>query len=296
MGLKNLKVRVKMIMLCVITIVALAAICTIFSYSMYRINALSTEELEATMNDSYDSEIKQQVETALSLLDSVYADYEDGKYTLDEAKEVAAALVRDLRYGENGYFWTDTYEGENVVLLGNATEGTNRYEATDLEGNYYVKDFISNGRQADGGYTDYYFTKEGGTEPLPKRAYTKAFDAFGWVVGTGNYTDDIAMQIQTYADEKNAYVMQMFKMVYSLAAVFVLIVVVFVLLLSRDIISSLKRAVSYNELLGSGDFTAALPKSFLSRKDDESDEREYRRIDLSDSSGSRRHKGIERKY
>lgn len=268
MGLRNLKVRTKMIVLCITTIVALAAICIIFSYSMSSINEVSTTELETTMNASYDSEIREQVETALSLLESVYADYEDGKYTLDEAKEIAASLLRDLRYGENGYFWTDTYEGENVVLLGNETEGTNRYEATDLGGNYYVKDFIGNGRKPDGGYTDYYFTKEGGTEPLPKRAYTKAFEPFEWVVGTGNYIDDITMRIQTYAEEKNAYVMQIFKMVYSIAIVFILVVIVFIVIISRGIISSLKKAVSYNELLGNGDFTVTLPDSFLSRKDD----------------------------
>ena len=47
------------------------------------------------------------------------------------------------------------------------------------------------GRQENGGFTDYVFPREGETEPSPKRAYSKAFEPFGWVLGTGNYTDDI---------------------------------------------------------------------------------------------------------
>ena len=173
-----------------------------------------------------------------------------------------------MRYGEEGYFWADTYEGESVVLLGNETEGTNRYEATDVQGNFYVKDFISNGKQSEGGYTDYYFVKEGETEELPKRAYTKAFEPFEWVVGTGNYIDDIAIQIQEYSEQQNAFIGTKIKTALFMGFVLILLVALFIILISREIISSLKKAVGYNNLLGSGDFSTDLPDAFLARKDD----------------------------
>ncbi len=268
MGLRNIKVRTKMLLLGIMMIGVMAVVCVLFVSNMNNISRQSLEELALVMNSSYDSEIKEQVETAISLLESVYADYESGQYTLDEAKELGASLVRDLRYGEEGYFWVDTYEGENVVLLGNDTEGTNRYEATDVQGNYYVKDFISFGRQAEGGYTDYYFVKEGETVELPKRAYTKAFEPFEWVVGTGNYIDDISTAIQDHTDDQDALIDKTIATVFAIAVVLLLIMALFTVLLARDIISALKRAVKYNELLGNGDFSSSLPDTYLKRRDD----------------------------
>lgn len=268
MGLKNIKVRTKMLMLGIMMIGVMAVVCLLFVGKMNDISEQSLEELEMAMNSSYDSEIKGQVETAISLLESVYADYESGQYTLDEAKELGASLVRDLRYGDSGYFWVDTYEGENVVLLGNDTEGTNRYNATDVQGNYYVQDFVSFGRQAEGGYTDYYFVKEGETVELPKRAYTKAFEPFEWVVGTGNYIDDISTAIQDRTEEQDAFIDKTIATVFTIAVVLLLIMAVFTVLLARDIISALKRAVEYNEMLGNGDFSSSLPDTYLKRRDD----------------------------
>ena len=75
------------------------------------------------MRNDYDDEIKNQVNVAISVIEEVYNDYQDGQYTEEEAKLLAANLVREMRYGESGYFWIDTYEGDNVVLLGSDTEG-----------------------------------------------------------------------------------------------------------------------------------------------------------------------------
>jgi len=55
------------------------------------------------------------------------------------------------------------------------------------------------------GYTDYWFPKAGSDTPLPKRGYSLEFKPWGWVVGTGNYVDDIdtivAEQQKTARDE-----------------------------------------------------------------------------------------------
>lgn len=268
MVLKNFKVGTKMLMLGIMMVGVMAVVSAMFIKNMSEVSQQSLTELEEVMNSRYDDGIRQQVENAISMLESVYAGYENGEYTLDEAKETGASLLRDLRYGENGYFWADTYDGQNVVLLGNETEGTNRYEATDVQGNYYVKDFISFGRQAGGGFTDYYFTKEGQTEELPKRAYTKAFEPFEWVIGTGNYIDDISAELQLHTDDQASFIQKATTGVTGVAGVLLLILSVFTILIAREIIVSLKKAVGYNELLGSGDFTATLPDSYLTRKDD----------------------------
>lgn len=268
MVLKNLKVSIKMVLLSVIVILAMVIMGIMFSNGMNEVSQISATEMETIINSRYDSEIKKQVDTAISMLNHVYSDYEEGGITLEEAKKKGAHILRDMRYGEDGYFWADNYQGENVVLLGNSTEGTNRFEAQDVKGNYYVKDFISHGKNPEGGYTDYYFVKEGESEELPKRAYTKAFEPFEWVVGTGNYIDDIAIQIQEYTDSQRARVFEKMKQVIAFGAVLTLIVTLLVFLIARDIISSLRKAVDYNKMLGEGDFSKELPDAFTRRRDD----------------------------
>lgn len=131
--------------------------------------------------------IKSQVETAISMLQTIYSKHQNGELTLEQAKQLGADLLRGLRYGKDGYFWADTTEGVNIVLYGRKdVEGKNRLEVKDYKGKYIVKEFIATARNG-GGYIDYWFPKENQTTPLRKRGYVQLFEPFGWVVGTGYY-------------------------------------------------------------------------------------------------------------
>lgn len=98
-------------------------------------------------------------------------EYKAGTYTLDEAKQIAAEEVRQMRYGEAGYFWIDQSDGTNVVLLGSDTEGTNRMDTKDAKGYQMVKEIIRVAVEDGGGYTDYVFPKEG-EQNLPRSVPT----------------------------------------------------------------------------------------------------------------------------
>jgi len=156
----------------------------------------STSSLSvATQKEKHDLVIKTQVETAVSLLDALYQKSQKGEFSIDEAKQRSADLLRELRYGKNkdGYFWADTTDGVNVVLYGKKeVEGTNRWDAF-VGGVYHVRETIKNGMKEGGGYTDYYFPKKDDSIPLPKRGYSILFAPFNWVVGTGYYLEDITL-------------------------------------------------------------------------------------------------------
>ncbi len=131
--------------------------------------------------------IKTEVETAVSMLQRVYEEHLDGDMSLEQAKMLGADLLRNLRYGGEGYFWADTEEGVNVVLYGRKdVEGRNRLEDKDPNGVYYVREFIRLAGEG-GGYLDYHFAKLSQGDPIPKRSYVLAFEPFGWVVGSGYY-------------------------------------------------------------------------------------------------------------
>jgi methyl-accepting chemotaxis protein len=131
--------------------------------------------------------IKSEVETAVSMLQAIFVKHEQGEMTLEQAKKLGADLLRELSYGNEGYFWADTTEGVNVVLYGKKdVEGTNRLEAKDPHGTFYIKEFLAKG-EAGGGYVEYWFPQKGQVTPQPKRSYVLPFKPFGWVIGTGYY-------------------------------------------------------------------------------------------------------------
>ncbi|MBA4389781.1 MAG: hypothetical protein C0399_02455 [Syntrophus sp. (in: bacteria)] len=137
----------------------------------------------------WDLVIKSEIETAISMLQTVYAKHQKGEMTLVQAKKLGADLLRGLRYGPDLYFWADTTEGVNVVLYGQkGVEGKNRIDYKDSKGKPLIRDIIAKAK-AGGGYEDYWFPKEGRQIPFPKRGYVKLFEPFGWVVGTGYYLE-----------------------------------------------------------------------------------------------------------
>ena len=266
--MNNVKVQTKLIIVMLATIVALVLCAVISSESMKQLQSKALETLEADERASYDEQIKQQVDNVISLCQTIYDQYQAGVYTEEEAKKLAADEIRQLRYGDAGYFWVDQYDGTNVVLLGNDTEGTNRMETKDANGYQMVKEIIRVGQEADGGYTDYVFPKEGETEPSPKRSYSKAFEPFGWVIGTGNYTDYIADQVASIEKDFSSYVTGRMTLFIISTLIEGIIVVLLLIMIIISIIRPLKKCISSIGVMEQGDFSQAMGTALLKRRDD----------------------------
>lgn len=265
---QNLKVKTKLIFLVAFAMIVMIGM-EVFNISrIQKSYEQSVASMQAALNEDYDEQIKGQIENTITLLEGIYAKQQAGEYTEKEAKTLAADLVRELRYGESGYFWIDTYEGDNIVLLGGDTEGTNRMETADVNGYQMIKDIIANGRKDDGGFTEYYFPKEGGTEAFPKRAYSKSFEPYQWVVGTGNYVDEL----EQLAVDKNAAQKEAFERTSKLAiialVVSVVLLIISALLLVKDIITSLKISMKFVNNMSEGDYTKDFSEKYLNRRDD----------------------------
>lgn len=266
--MRNMKVRTKLLIVMFVAI-AVLALCVVFSTnSMAQMQNQALEIIENDERESYDELIKQQVENVISLCQVIYDKYQAGEYTEDEAKKIAADEIRALRYGEGGYFWVDQYDGTNVVLLGSQTEGTNRMETKDADGYQMVKEIIRIGQEPDGGYTDYVYPKEGETESSPKRSYSKAFEPFGWVIGTGNYTDHIDDQIAAVKADFSNYASER-RTVFS-AAAFIegAILVALLIAIIISIVKPLQKAIESLKQMEQGDFSHALDANLLKQQDD----------------------------
>ena len=266
--MNNIKVRTKLVIVMVIALIALVLCSIVSNTSLSGLGDNALDIIENDMRSSYDEQIKAQVDNVISLCQSIYNRYEKGEYTLDEAKKLAADQIRDLRYGNNGYFWVDTYDGTNVVLLGNDTEGTNRMDAVDTNGFAYMQAIINAGKQEDGGFTDYVFPREGETESSPKRAYSKAFEPFGWVLGTGNYTDDIDDDVLDVKNEFSSYESNSRMAIIGIAVVMEVILISVLTLITISIVKPLKKSLAHIEEIAQGDFSKEFEQDLLKRKDD----------------------------
>ena len=266
--MKNLKVRTKLnlILTMVILLVVLASVVSINNMNQVKDKALET--IDASSRQSYDDSIKQQVGVVISLLSEINDEYKAGTYTLDEAKKIAADEVRQMRYGDAGYFWIDQSDGTNVVLLGSDTEGTNRMETQDAEGYQMVKEIIRVAVEDGGGYTNYVFPKEGETQPSPKRSYSEYFEPFDWVVGTGNYTDYIDTAIAAQDEEFSGYAVKKAATMIAACVVMLIIVAILIAMISRDITKSLKKIKEQFDIIAGGNFARKMQKPMLKRKDD----------------------------
>ena len=180
---------------------------TLFIYSSIMNNEIQNEEYRRNFERNVDSKLVSDTQIALSLVEKVHARQQAGLLTEEEAKKEAADLVRSMRYeyGE-GYFWIDTFDGDNVVLLGGEEEGKNRLELTDGEGRKIVREFIEKGRVAGGGFTVSTYPKPGLNEPRPKRNYTVAFEPYRWVIGTGVWVDAVNRQLANRQAEQDAQI------------------------------------------------------------------------------------------
>ena len=266
--MKNMKVRTKLnlILVLVILLVALGSVVSVKNMEDVKDKALET--MDASSRQSYDDSIKEQVGVVISLLTEINEEYKAGTYTLDEAKQIAAEEVRQMRYGEAGYFWIDQSDGTNVVLLGSDTEGTNRMDTKDAKGYQMVKEIIRVAVEDGGGYTDYVFPKEGETKPSPKRSYSEYFEPFDWVVGTGNYTDYIDTAIAKQDKVFSSYAMQKAIALIAVCIVMLVVVAVLVFMIAQDITKSLKKVVAEIEVIAGGNFARKMQTNMMKRKDD----------------------------
>ncbi len=254
------------IALCAIPVIALQTFHLVSLVSQHR---QSKAQVQVEQLDAFDQLIRSQVQTAHGLLARAYALHKAGKLSLAAAKAQAMAWVRPLRYGKSGYFWIDTYEGKLLVLPSNpAAEGQIRIDLRDKRGKYLIREIIANGRKSGGGFTDYYFPKPGKREAQRKRSYSLAFAPFRWVIGTGNYVDDVDAAVAKVAAKHDR---QMRSAIIG-AVVSVLLAlglaVLFAFLAARFLSRPIESAVELTRVIASGDLRVDMPEEVQSRRDE----------------------------
>ena len=262
--LEGITFKAKLIALVLVSCFALGAPTGFISLKEFiSSHAYFIDTYHNTLFKDYDTQAKNQVELADSILQRVYDRSQRGEITLDEAKSLGADIIRNLHFGKDGYIWADTAEGVNVAMSGNkSVEGVNRIKAQDTNGKYFIQEIIKAAMEPGGGYTDYYFPKPGSTTSLKKRSYSLYFKPFNWVIGTGNYVNDLDTMVQKAADENHKH---LFNSIYLIVGVSIVILILVCLLaifitklLLRHIGAEPVELASIAERVASGDLTVRM--------------------------------------
>ena len=225
---------------------------------------LQTLRMEArTQLENYRTQLLQDVDTSLknetqivvSLLEKVYQQQQAGLLSEPEAKKLAADLVRDLRYDDGkGYFWIDTADGVNVVLLGRDVEGKSRIDLVDPNGVHFIQEMLKNGQQTGGGYTDLSFAKPGETTPLPKRNYTTTFAPYQWVLGTGVWIDQIDTLIAAQKESIDANFYSSLRMTVLVSVLIEALCIALAIFFSNKLATPIVHVTNRLATLAQGDF------------------------------------------
>ncbi|HVJ55558.1 MAG TPA: methyl-accepting chemotaxis protein [Aliidongia sp.] len=204
--------------------------------------------LYGTMVDERRAALRNEVATAVSLIQPFVAEAAAGRLTEAEAMERAKAALRPIRYGAGDYFFVFDHEGVSLVMGPKPeTEGKHRLDDKDANGVRYVAELITAANQG-GGYIDYSYPRAGQQIPLPKTAYAVDVAPWHWVVGSGVYIDDIDTVFMVRARETAAGAVGLL-VVLGLSA----------WLIARGIVRPLRSITAIMSRLATGDTNVALP-------------------------------------
>lgn len=145
--------------------------------------------------NSVKRELERLTATAESLIEHYNSLEKQGVLTRSQAQSQAKEAVRALSTGDDGYYFIYSSDYISLVMKEPELENLNRKEKTDSSGKYYIRDFIDNAVSDGTAFTEYYFKKPGASFASPKLSCTIYFEDWDWVIGTGEYTDDIETRL-----------------------------------------------------------------------------------------------------
>ncbi|MDE6984150.1 MAG: methyl-accepting chemotaxis protein [Lachnospiraceae bacterium] len=230
--------------------------------SIQSMSTSSYETYEEAVDEGYKTEIKSQVQSALSVIQSEYDKFLAGEKSEQKAQEDAKDFVRAMRYrdDQSGYFWID---GTDYVLVVHAVlteqEGDNRKDLKDQNGVMITQSVVNVCKSAEkGGYNEFYFTKSDGVTVAPKIAYSELFEPWGWCVCTGNYVDDMNATKAVVREELDKEYMGVLIRTNAVFCVVILVSLAVAFLVGKRLVAPLRKIQGFAQKISEGNLTTSV--------------------------------------
>ena len=137
--------------------------------------------------------LAQMNDNAVAILKKYQGLEAAGTMSRDEAQAAAKAIISAMRYGGgSGYFWINDMHPTMVMHpIKPELNGSDLTQNKDPNGKFLFVEFTNVVKAGGQGFVDYYWPKPGAAEPVEKYSHVIGFSPWGWIVGTGVYTDDL---------------------------------------------------------------------------------------------------------
>ncbi len=154
---------------------------------------------ERSLLDRKREMIRELTASAWSILAACERDERAGVVSRAQAQEMAVSRIEQLRYGPEGkdYFWLQDLQ-PRMIMHPYRTD-LNGQDVSDFRDPRGVRIFVAFAdlvRREGEGYIDYVWQWKDDPERLaPKQSYIRGFEPWGWIIGTGLYTEDVRQEI-----------------------------------------------------------------------------------------------------
>jgi len=131
---------------------------------------------------------------AISIFDKYHKMETEGTLTREEAQARAKEVAGAMRYNPDGYYFIIDMKPTMVMHpIKPELNGKDLSQNKDPNGKFLFVEFVNTVKAAKEGFVDYYWPKPGFEEPVEKLSHVIGYEPWGWVVGTGVYSDDLAV-------------------------------------------------------------------------------------------------------
>ena len=243
-------------------LVSAVVIGSIAIYNIGIMTSLANKNHQTDMKESYNTQIKIEVQSVISILQSEYDKSVKGELTEDETKKEACEIVRNMRYRDeqDGYFWIDATDSTLIMhpILAEQ-EGTKRNNIKDQNGTKIIQNIMKVANSSEGcGYNEFYYTKSDGKTVAPKVAYSQIFKPWNWVVSTGNYVDDMNEQIAASENQVSAKYHAMILIIIAISIAMAVVAIIVARIFGIRICKPLTDIQNFAGKIAEGDLTSKL--------------------------------------
>lgn len=197
------------IMTLLITAFVIVITIIISSISVYTIITSNDKSLDVYRKEVYKNNkdmIMYETQIAINIAQQYYNRQLSGELSKEDSMNKAANTIRNLTYGDGGYFFIYDIEGNTIVFLGSNLERSNRINETSSDGTKFVRQLIESARNNPSGeFNTINVNKPYGDGEQEKIIFSRLFTPYNWVIGTGVYTDDIEEDITAMNKDNNTY-------------------------------------------------------------------------------------------
>ena len=214
-----MQLRLKIFLLSIVPMsIALGSVILTVHNQTVKLARQERDLVESTYLASREAELQAHVKLAQSLIAPLV---KDASNPLRQAE--AMAILGRLEYGKDGYFFVYDMQGTNLVHPRQPKlVGKNLWDMKDPFGDSPIQKLLEASRSG-GGIVRYYWEKPSSQQVAFKLGYVEPVQAWGWMLGTGLYLDDIEQALQKVDLQAQANIRETEVRMYAIAAVSIIL-------------------------------------------------------------------------